>query len=181
MRIINKGIEELKPYAGNPRRHGDADIEATAEAIRQVGFKVPCLITPDDELITGHGRVLAAKRVGLTEVPCIVADDLTPEQVRYFRTVDNRTSELSKWDESLLQAELASLADDFDMSLFAFEEAKLAESLQTVDVPVPDEIKPRVKRGDVWALGQHRVMCGDATSADDVKLAGGGHQCQVSF
>ena len=110
MRIINKPIDEVIPYDKNPR-HNDEAVEAVATSIREYGFKVPIIIDKDNVIVAGHTRVKAAKRLGLTEVPCIIADDLTEEQVRAFRIADNKTTEIAEWDYDLLRVELAALDD----------------------------------------------------------------------
>lgn len=118
MKIIEKRIEELREYENNPR-HNDAAVDAVAESIKQFGFKVPIVIDTDGVIIAGHTRRKAAKKLGLEVVPCIVADDLTPEQIKAFRLADNKTGELASWDFEKLEAELAALSE-IDMSAFGF-------------------------------------------------------------
>lgn len=113
MQIVYKKIGELKPYKNNPRKN-DGAVDAVAQSIKEFGFKVPIVIDKDGEIVAGHTRLKAAVKLGLEEVPCIVADDLTPEQVRAFRLVDNKTAELSEWDMELLVGEL----EDLDLSEF---------------------------------------------------------------
>lgn len=113
MQIVYKKIGELKPYKNNPRKN-DGAVDAVAKSIEEFGFKVPIVIDKDGEIVAGHTRIKAAVKLGLEEVPCIVADDLTPEQVRAFRLVDNKTAELSEWDMELLVGEL----EDLDLSEF---------------------------------------------------------------
>lgn len=119
MQIIEKAIDELREYENNPR-HNDGAVDAVAASIREFGFKVPVIIDSEGVLVAGHTRVRAARQLGLETVPCIVADDLTPEQIRAFRLADNKTGELAGWDFSKLEEELAGL--DMDMSLFGFED-----------------------------------------------------------
>lgn len=119
MTIVNKRIKELKEYENNPR-HNEVAIEKVAASIREFGFKVPIVIDSDNVIIAGHTRKKAAEKIGLAEVPCIVADDLTPEQVKAFRLADNKVSEFATWDFEKLEAELADLSD-FDMSDFGFD------------------------------------------------------------
>ena len=121
MNFIYVKINELKAYENNPRRVSDSAVEAVANSIKEFGFKVPCVVTSDNVIITGHTRVQAAQKLGLKEVPCIVADDLTPEQIKAFRIIDNKTSELSTWDFEKLQIELEGLSLNFDMDLWGFE------------------------------------------------------------
>lgn len=118
MIIIEKRIEELREYENNPR-HNDAAVDAVAESIKQFGFKVPIVIDTDGVIIAGHTRRKAAEKLGLEVVPCIVADDLTPEQIKAFRLADNKTGELASWDFEKLEEELAALSE-IDMSAFGF-------------------------------------------------------------
>lgn len=122
MNIIEKNIAELKEYANNPRNN-DGAVEAVAESIKQFGFKVPIIIDSGGVIVAGHTRKKAAERLGLSSVPCIVADDLTPEQIKAFRLADNKTGELAEWDFAALEKELEELtAFDIDMSLFDFDD-----------------------------------------------------------
>lgn len=120
MQIVMKAISELKPYEKNPRRNENA-VEAVANSIKAFGFKVPVVIDGDGVIVCGHTRFKAAKRLGLAEVPCIVADDLTEEQIKAFRLADNKVGELATWDYELLNLELGDLEGlDFDMGDFGF-------------------------------------------------------------
>ena len=118
MNIIEKKIDELREYENNPR-HNDGAVDAVAESIKQFGFKVPIVIDTDGVIIAGHTRRKAAEKLGLKTVPCIVADDLTPEQIKAFRLADNKTGELASWDFEKLEEELAALSE-VDMSAFGF-------------------------------------------------------------
>lgn len=120
MNIVDVKIKDLKPYKKNPRRNKEA-IDKVALSIEEFGFKVPIVIDCNNEIVTGHTRLEAAKKLGLKEVPCIIADDLSEEQVKAFRLVDNKVGEFSIWDDDLLSGELTDLEDLFDMSLFGFE------------------------------------------------------------
>lgn len=113
MNIVSKKIEDLKPYKNNPRKHPEKSVEFVANSIKEFGFKVPILIDKNNEIIAGHTRLLASQKLGLEKVPCIVVDDLTPEQVKAFRIADNKVSEFSEWDDDLLMAELDGLDDIF--------------------------------------------------------------------
>lgn len=121
MKIINKKINELKPYENNPRFNDDA-VEYVANSIKEFGFKVPMVIDQDGTIITGHTRYKAAIELGLDEVPCIIADDLTEEQIKAFRLADNKVSEKSNWNFELLDDELNDL--EFDMDEFGFEKVE---------------------------------------------------------
>lgn len=130
MNVIDKPLSELTPYENNPRRISEDAVNAVAESIRQFGFRVPIVIDADGVIACGHTRYQAAQSLGLASVPCVVADDLTPEQVKAFRLADNKTAELSAWDFPALEAELDALQDAFDMDAFGFEGI---ESLSLMD------------------------------------------------
>ena len=177
MNIVEREIGSLKPYEGNPR-HNDQAVEAVAESIRQFGFKVPIVIDSSGIIIAGHTRLKAAERLGLRTVPCVIADDLTEEQVRAFRLADNKTGELADWDFGALSKELDALKD-FDMERFGFDFEELEAELGTVE---SDEVEedgfdpeaalddvPIVKRGEIWRLGDHYLMCGDSTDPKDME------------
>lgn len=119
MQIVYRGVEEITPYEHNPRKNDEA-VDAVAASIEEFGFKVPIVIDKDGVIVAGHTRLKAAKKLGLTEVPCVVADDLTDEQVRAFRLADNKVSELSGWDFSELEAELEGI--EINMDRFGFKE-----------------------------------------------------------
>lgn len=127
MNIINLPIDSIIPYERNPRRN-DGAVEAVAASIREFGFKVPIVVDADNVIVTGHTRHKAARKLGLTECPCIRADDLTPEQVRAYRLADNKVAELAEWDFDLLAAELAELPD-FEMEAFGFDAQEKVEGL----------------------------------------------------
>lgn len=121
MQIIEKQIADIRPYENNPRNN-EAAIQYVANSIKDFGFKVPIVIDKNGTIITGHTRVLAAKKLGMKTVPCILADDLTPEQVKAFRLADNKVSEMADWKWNKLEKELDSLGDlDWDMSKFGFD------------------------------------------------------------
>lgn len=170
MNIVMKQIIELKEYENNPRNN-EAAVDAVAKSIEEFGFKVPIVITSEHVIIAGHTRLKASKKLGLTEVPCIIADDLTDEQIKAFRLADNKTAELATWDFSKLEDELASI--EMDMSLFGFEdlEEEVPDNATDDDFDPDSEITeiPYAKNGDIFVLGGHRVMCGDATEALDVE------------
>lgn len=119
MKIIDKKLSELTPYANNPRLN-DGAVDAVAASIKAFGFKVPLVVTADGVIVAGHTRLKAAQKLGLKTVPCIVADDLTPEQIKAFRLADNKVGELAEWDFEKLDLELEEL--DFDMTPFGFDE-----------------------------------------------------------
>lgn len=164
-------IGSVKPYDRNPRRN-DAAVDAVANSITEFGFKNPIIVDKDLVIIAGHTRLKAAKKLGLKEVPVVIASDLSEEQAKAFRLADNKTAELAEWDDDLLQEELDALMDDFDMEDFGFE-ADVTDDLQVIDTleepPMPDApSEPVSKPGDMWQCGEHRVMCGDATNPYDM-------------
>lgn len=174
MDILNLVLEEIKPYEKNPRNNDNA-VDAVAASIREFGFKVPIIIDKDNIIVAGHTRYKAAKKLGLKTVPCIKADDLTDEQVKAFRLADNKVAEQAEWDFDLLNEELETIT--MDMEQFGFEMPDDEEETPTEiiedDVPdVPEE--PKSKYGQVYQLGNHRLMCGDSTKKEDVdKLLNG--------
>lgn len=119
LKVKNIPIEELKAYENNPRKINELAIKALSSSIEEFGFKVPVIVDKDQEIIAGHTRILAAKKLGISEVPCIVADDLTPEQIKAFRLADNKVGELTSWDFEKLDIELEGIG--MDMGLFGFE------------------------------------------------------------
>ena len=127
MNIIYKGIDEIVPYENNPRNNGKA-VKPVAESIKKFGFKVPVILDKNNVIIAGHTRVMAARLLDMEEVPCIMADDLTPEQVKAFRLADNKTAEIAEWDEEKLFEELKGITD-FDMEKFGFDLDALNESM----------------------------------------------------
>ena len=175
MQIVEKLLTEIQPYGRNPRKNEKA-IDKVAASIREFGFKVPIVIDKDGTIVAGHTRYKAAQQLGMDRVPCIIADDLTPDQVKAFRLADNKVGEFSGWDFDLLATELQDLAS-FDMEQFGFDTA-VAESIDDVqedDFEEDEETTDHgVQFGQVWILGNHRVMCGDSTSKTDAdRLMGG--------
>lgn len=171
MNIIEKSIEEVIPYVNNPRNNQDA-VDAVASSIHEFGFNVPCVIDRNNVLVTGHTRLLAAKKLGLTKVPCVVADHLTDAQIKAFRIADNKVAELATWNSELLQVELDALKElNFDMTEFGFDEDELnaLDDVEEDEVPeVDEESEPITRPGDLYQLGEHRLLCGDSTSIEDV-------------
>ena len=131
MNIIEKRVKDLKPYEKNPRLNDDA-VKYVAESIRNFGFKVPIVIDKDNNIVCGHTRWKACKKLKIDTVPCVVADDLTEEQIKAFRVADNKTSEKSGWDFALLDTELAEI-ETIDMTLLGFDEAKNSEPIDLDD------------------------------------------------
>lgn len=138
--IQMKSVDELIPYVNNPRQNDDA-VDAVASSIKNFGFKVPIVVDGQNEIVNGHTRLKAAKKLGLSQVPVIIANDLTPEQIKAFRLADNKVGEIASWDENALAVELEELDNlDFDMSDFGFEE--LIEDTFSDEFELPDGDKP---------------------------------------
>ncbi len=173
--------ERLLPYAANARTHPDEQVAQIAGSIAEFGFNVPCLVDDRGVLIAGHGRILAAKRLGLQHVPVIQLGHLTDAQARAFRLADNRIALNAGWDEALLAAELERLKEDgVALDLLGFAEDELnrlfdgldgdaGQAEREDDVPEPPA-EAITRPGDLWLLGPHRLLCGDATIATDVEL-----------
>jgi ParB-like chromosome segregation protein Spo0J len=170
-------IDRLIPYARNPRKN-DAAIDRMCSSIREFGLTIPCLVRSDGEVIDGHLRLKAARKLGITEIPVITCDEWSEAQVKAFRLLVNRSVSWAAWDEELLALELQEIQQsDFDLSLTGFEDDEIQrlladqESLtgltdEDAAPALPDQ--PVTQIGDVWILGSHRLRCGDATSQSDV-------------
>lgn len=186
MQIIDKSIDELIPYCNNSRTHDESQILQIASSIKEFGFTNPVLIDEDNGIIAGHGRVLAARKLGINKVPSIKLSHLTDIQKKAYTIADNKIALNAGWDEELLKNEVEQLiANDFDIDLIGFSDEEIdsllgeeEESKQGLtdedDVPEVSE-DPITKPGDVWILGNHRLMCGDSTSIDDVNKLINGH------
>lgn len=183
-------IERLKPYERNARTHDAAQVSKIAASITEFGFTNPILVDSADGIIAGHGRLMAAKELGLTEVPVIVLDHLTDAQRRAYILADNRLALDAGWDESLLAEELAALqGEGFDLGLTGFNEDEISDLLDGAggddDEPPGDEnevpevpARPVSRRGDVWILGNHRLICGDSTNLTDIERLAAGDQIE---
>jgi len=171
-----RDIDSITPYDRNPRLNDHA-VNAVAASLQEFGFRQPIVVDENHIIIAGHTRWKAAKKLGLKKVPVHVAVDLSPEQVKAYRLADNKTGELAEWDMDILPIELSELRDaGFDMGVLAFDEKELAKLLaapvQTGDTD-PDHIPeppddPITQKGDLWILGDHRLLCGDSANPDDV-------------
>ena len=172
-------VEKLVPYVNNARTHGPEQITKLRSSLREFGFINPVIIDKDYGVIAGHGRLMAAKDEGIKKVPCVLVDYLTEAQKKAYIIADNRFAQDAGWDEELLRIEIESLqAEAFDVSLTGFEEQEIADlfagdndtGAEDDDFDLNDALEKAafVERGDIWTVGRHRLMCGDATSADDV-------------
>ena len=155
MKTIDLKISEIKPYEKNPRKN-DKSVDKVANSIKEFGFKVPIVIDKNNIIVCGHTRYKAAKKLGLDVVPCVVADDLTDEQIKAYRLADNKVGEDSLWDTDLLNGELDDILN-IDMTDFGFAlpefDAEVVED--DYDKPLPEE--PKAKLGDLYQLGRHRL------------------------
>ena len=186
-------IDRVLPYTGNARTHSDAQVAQIAGSIAEFGFVNPVLVDGRDIIIAGHGRVMAARKLGLTEVPVVRLEHLTDVQRRALTLADNRIAEAAGWDERLLSEELARLADeDFKLEILGFDDAELKDLLgDDTDTPaaevgdaddVPDAPTVAVSRtGDVWQLGEHRLICGDAGDHSIVAALMGSDRAHLCF
>jgi site-specific DNA-methyltransferase (adenine-specific) len=166
VKIIEKKVEELIPYINNPRNN-EAAVDFVAASIKEFGFKNPIIIDKDGVIVAGHTRHAAAKKLGLETVPCIMADDLSEQQIKAFRLADNKTAEFATWDLEKLEIELESIGD-LEMEEFGFEsfenESESVPEMPEDELPdVPEE--PKSKLGDIFKLGEHRLICGDSTDS----------------
>lgn len=185
LKVVYRDVSELIPYARNARTHSDEQIERIAASIKEFGWTNPILIDGESGIIAGHGRVLAARKLGLEKVPTIELSGLTEAQKRAYIIADNRLALDAGWDEEMLKLEFAELEKEgFELSKTGFSDEEInemmadldreVEGVEDVDTPEPPK-NPKTKRGEVWILGTHRLMCGDSTSVEDVQeLMGGG-------
>ena len=176
MKIETADINTIKPYENNPRKLKDSAIEKVAMSLKEYGFRQPIVVDKDRIIVVGHTRYRASKKLGFKEVPITIADNLTPEQINAYRIADNRTAEESEWDNELLKMEIKDLeAKDFKLDLLGFNEDQLNDILFEEKQGLTDEDEvpetpeePISKLGDIWKLGNHRVMCGDSIDYEDV-------------
>ncbi len=168
MVIENIKIDYLKPYEKNAKTHPKKQVDLLASNIERFGFTTPCLVDKDNNLIAGHGRLEAVKTLGWTDVPCVRMENLTPEEVKALRLADNKLAEMSEWDMALVTDELKELDDDL-LELTGFDKDLIIEPDEADDVvpEVPEE--PQSKLGDLYELGEHRVLCGDSTLVQDAE------------
>jgi DNA modification methylase len=183
IQITQRNVTDLIPYARNSRTHSDEQVAQIAASIKEFGWTNPILVDADGSIIAGHGRLLAARKLGYDEVPTIELGHLTPAQKKAYVIADNQLALNAGWDTELLMLELQELQDcDFDLDLLGFDPKELDKLLEPEQVEgltdedavpdAPDE--PKTRLGDIYQLGGHRLMCGDSTSIDDAeKLMGG--------
>lgn len=192
MNLVSIKTSDLIPYARNSRTHDEKQVTQIASSIKEFGFTNPVLVDSGNGIIAGHGRVLAAQKLKLDVVPCIVLKHLTDTQKRAYVIADNKIALNSGWDNEMLKLELLELQENnFDLSLVGFEsfeidellaeEAEQAEGLTDEDAVPDTPVEPKTKRGDVWLCGNHRVMCGDSTIIDDVEKLMDGKKADMVF
>jgi len=182
-------IDKLIPYINNARTHSPEQINKLRSSLREFGFINPVIVDKDYNIIAGHGRVIAAKAENFTEVPCVLVDHLTEAQKKAYIIADNRMALDAGWDEELLRVEIEALqAEAFDVSLTGFDDKEIADLFKGEESEVKDddydlsaalEKAAFVERGDVWIVGKHRLVCGDATSPEDVTLLMDGHRANL--
>ena len=168
----------LIPYVNNSRTHSDKQVTEIASSIKEFGFTNPVLIDKENTIIAGHGRLLASKKLGLKEVPTILLENLTEAQKKAYIIADNKLALNAGWDEELLSIELKELDElGYNTSLTGFSEDELSDILDkpitkglTDEDEVPEDVEPIVEKGDIWQLGNHRLMCGDSTFIDNIDL-----------
>lgn len=191
LKVVYRAVSELIPYARNARTHSDEQVARIAASIKEFGWTNPILIDGSKGIIAGHGRVLAARKLGLEKVPTIELSGLTEAQKRAYILADNRLALDAGWDEEMLKLEFAELEKEgFELSKTGFSDEEIREMIADLDrevagvedVETPEPPKnPKTKRGEVWILGTHRLMCGDSTSVEDVQeVMGGGNSRSVA-
>jgi DNA modification methylase len=196
LKLVYRRIEELKPHPANPRLHSKKQIRQIAHSIDTFGLNVPVLVDAALKVICGHGRLLACRELGITEVPTLRLDHLTPAQARAFMIADNRLTEIASWDEKLLAEQLKDLSLlglDFNIEVTGFEMGEIDLRIASLDDPldpgddpadaVPERSSrpPLSKIGDVWVLGRHRVLCGDALDPADFAALMGEERAAMVF
>ena len=174
LEIKDMPVREVIPYENNPRVHDKKQIELLEKSITEFSFTNPILVDEKGELLAGHGRLLAAKKLGLETIPCIQITHLSSEQKRAYRIADNQLTIRGKWDNDLLGLELKDLSDlEFDLTVTGFEPSEIDLTIESLnpdeddggvdDIPEAGKDTPVAKLGDLWQLGRHFIYCGDAT------------------
>ena len=180
-RVQEINLDLLRPYEKNAKIHSEEQVNMIADSIKEFGFLSPCLVDKDYNIIAGHGRVMAAKKIGMDKVPCLFIEGLTESQRRAYILADNKLTEMGSWDEELISDELTSLKEagfDIDLTGFNIDDIVFADEEDIYDEET-EEVEhqnetPRIKQGEIWQLGNHLLMCGDATNIEDVETLMGG-------
>ena len=190
MEIVYKKVQDLIPYVNNSRTHSEEQVNQICASINEFGFTNPILIDEKDSIIAGHGRLMASKKLGMEEVPCIVLSGLTEAQKKAYIIADNKMALNAGWDEELLKLELENLKElDFDLELTGFDVDELddilgnnEEETEIIEDEVPEvPEEPKAKLGDIYQLGNHRLMCGDSTKEEDVAKLMNGVKADMVF
>lgn len=185
-----ESLDKLIPYAKNARTHSDEQVAQIAGSIKEFGFNNPVLVDKEGSIIAGHGRVMAARKLGMDKVPVVELQHLTEAQRKAYVLADNRIALNSGWDTSMLLLELQDLKDDIDLSLLGFDPDELdsllnpveeTEGLTDEDAVPETPVEPKTKPGDIYILGNHRLMCGDSTSITDVEKLMNGQKSDMVF
>lgn len=177
LKIEYRKVSDLLPYARNARTHSDAQVSQLAASIKEFGFNNPVAVDGDGMILCGHGRVMAAQKLGMTEIPTVCLSHLSPTQVKAYILADNKLALNAGWDNDMLKVELEDLKDsDFDLNLTGFSDDELKDILVEDPIEVQEDNfdgePPEVAKsqlGNIWTMGEHRLMCGDSTSENDVK------------
>ncbi|MDR1235943.1 MAG: DNA modification methylase [Holosporaceae bacterium] len=189
MEIKTFKIERLIEYARNPRKN-DSVVDRMVGCIKEFGFRIPIVAKSDGSVVDGHLRLKAAKKLGMTEVPVVIADDLTDAQIKAFRLIANQSANWAEWDDELLKLELEDLKNlNFDLDLTGFDLSEVERLLKNDEIeeddydemPPDENTKPISKLGDLWILGNHRLLCGDSTKIKDVKKLMNGRVADMVF
>ena len=187
--IVDKNINQIKPYKNNPKLHSKHQIKQIADSIKEFGFVNPVLLDENGEIIAGHGRYLAAKQLNMENIPTITLSHLNDEQKRLYRIADNKLTELGKWDISLLQMEFKELENlNLDLEITGFETEEIDNfiinksgptNLKEEHIPELSTNDYQCKFGDIWQLGRHFLICGDALKAETYANLMGGNRAQM--
>lgn len=182
VKLQEVAIDLLKPYGQNAKIHPQEQVEKIIKSIEEFGFITPCVIDADYNIIAGHGRIMASKQMGLEKVPCVFIEGLTEAQRRAYILADNRLGELGEWDMDLVFDELEDLADvDFDIEVTGFEMPEELPEIEEGEYEFTPPEEPRAKLGDLWILGEHRLICGDSTDINVIDRLMGGQKADVVF
>jgi ParB-like chromosome segregation protein Spo0J len=184
MNIINLRIADLTPDPQNARQHDDKNLKAIMGSLKEFGQRKPIVITEAGVIVAGNGTVQAAKRLGWTQIDVVkVPDDWTADKIKAFAIADNRTAELANWNQEVLTSQLLELeAEGWELAEFGFEALELPdEDKPIVEDEVPESAPGRVALGDIWQLGRHRVICGDATSITEINKMMDGQKADLIY
>ena len=188
LQIVYKNVDDLIPYARNAKIHDENNINLIAGSIKSFGFNNPVLLDGENGIIAGHGRVLASKKLGIKQIPTIELQGLSDAEKRAYIIADIRLTEKSEWDKEILSLELQDLNElGIDLNIIGFNDEDLnniiqEETPEVVEDEFSEQIEtPKSVKGDIWILGEHRLMCGDSTSENDVKALMQGEKADISF